>query len=120
MGMNAKISSVRPVNRTSYENEAPAPLAAPAGKDSGAITKAPDAAIEFTPLLSSSTRSGPLQRDQLAMPEPAKMLANFKPEGGPRVLAARIRGQLKSAFTGPPELPAKIGTFWSITRTWDE
>jgi uncharacterized protein YcfJ len=30
MGMNAKISSVRPVNRTSYENEAPAPLAAPA------------------------------------------------------------------------------------------
>ena len=26
--MNARISSVRPVNRTSYENEAPAPLAA--------------------------------------------------------------------------------------------
>jgi uncharacterized protein YcfJ len=30
MGMNAKISSARPVSRTSYENEAPAPLAAPA------------------------------------------------------------------------------------------
>ncbi len=72
----------------------------------GAIAKAPNATIEFTPLLSSSARSGPLPRDQLAMPEPAKMLANFKPEGGPRVIAARIRGQLKSAFTGPPELPA--------------
>ena len=30
MGMNARISSVRPVNRASYENEAPAPIAAPA------------------------------------------------------------------------------------------
>ena len=30
MGMNEKISSVRPVNRASYENEAPAPIAAPA------------------------------------------------------------------------------------------
>ena len=30
MGMNARISSVRPVNRASYENEAPAPLAEPA------------------------------------------------------------------------------------------
>jgi ABC-type uncharacterized transport system involved in gliding motility auxiliary subunit len=72
----------------------------------GAIAKAPNATIEFTPLLSSSARSGPLPRDQLAMPEPAKLLANFKAEGGPRVIAARIRGQLKSAFTGPPELPA--------------
>ncbi len=38
------------------------------------------------------------------MPDPAKILADFKPEGGPRVIAARIRGVLKSAFTGPPEL----------------
>jgi ABC-type uncharacterized transport system involved in gliding motility auxiliary subunit len=40
------------------------------------------------------------------MPEPAKLLASFKPEGGPRVIAARVHGVLKSAFTGPPELPA--------------
>ena len=38
------------------------------------------------------------------MPDPAKVLAEFKPEGGPRVIAARVRGVLKSAFTGPPEL----------------
>jgi ABC-type uncharacterized transport system involved in gliding motility auxiliary subunit len=72
----------------------------------GALAKAPNATIEFTPLLSSSARSGLIPRDQLAMPDPAKVLANFKAEGGPRVIAARVRGQLKSAFTGPPELPA--------------
>jgi ABC-type uncharacterized transport system involved in gliding motility auxiliary subunit len=39
------------------------------------------------------------------IPDPAKVLAGFKPEGGPRVIAARVRGVLKSAFTGPPPLP---------------
>ena len=37
------------------------------------------------------------------MPDPSKVLANFKPEGGQRVIAARIRGVLKSACTVPPE-----------------
>ena len=37
-------------------------------------------------------------------PEPARILAEFKPEGGARVIAARVRGVLKSAFTGPSEL----------------
>ena len=76
----------------------------------GALAKAPNATIEFTPLLTTSARSGLIPRDQLAMPDPAKILANFKPEGGPRVIAARVRGELKSAFTGPPELPA--GKTW--------
>ena len=71
---------------------------------SGALGKAANAAIEFTPLLTSSARSGELAVDQVKMPNPAKVLADFKPEGGPRVIAARIRGMLKSAFTGPPEL----------------
>ena len=39
------------------------------------------------------------------MPDPAKILANFKPEGGPRVIAARVHGVLHSAFTGPPPEP---------------
>jgi ABC-type uncharacterized transport system involved in gliding motility auxiliary subunit len=72
----------------------------------GALAKAPNATIQFTPLLSSSPRSGLVPRDELAMPDPAKVLANFKPEGGPRVIAARIHGQLKSAFAGPPDLAA--------------
>src|SRR5580658_4433756 len=73
---------------------------------SGFLAKAPNATIEFTPLLTSSPLSGLVPRDSLAMPEPAKILANFKPEGGPRVIAARVRGVLKSAFTGPPDPPA--------------
>jgi ABC-type uncharacterized transport system involved in gliding motility auxiliary subunit len=70
----------------------------------GAITKAPNASIEFTPLLTSSARSGEIAVDQVKMPDPSKILADFKPEGGPRVIAARIHGTLKSAFSGPPEL----------------
>ena len=70
----------------------------------GSLSKAPNASIDFTPLLTSSARSGELAVDQVKMPDPSKVLADFKPEGGPRVIAARIRGVLKSAFTGPPEL----------------
>jgi ABC-type uncharacterized transport system involved in gliding motility auxiliary subunit len=70
----------------------------------GSISKSPKASIEFTPLLTSSPRSGEIPVDQVKMPDPAKILADFKPSGGPRVIAARIHGVLKSAFTGPPEL----------------
>ena len=71
----------------------------------GYLAKAPGASIEFTPLLTTSTRSGPISRDALAMPDPTKMLATFRPDGQQRVIAARIRGKLKSAFKGPPEPP---------------
>jgi ABC-type uncharacterized transport system involved in gliding motility auxiliary subunit len=73
---------------------------------SGFLAKAPNAAIDFTPLLTSSDQSGLLSVDQVKMPDPAKILAAFKPSGGPRVIAARVRGVLKSAFPGPPELEA--------------
>jgi ABC-type uncharacterized transport system involved in gliding motility auxiliary subunit len=72
---------------------------------SGFIAKAPNAKIDFTPLLTSSPRSGLVPVDQVKMPDPAKILANFKPEGGPRVIAARVHGMLHSAFTGPPPEP---------------
>jgi ABC-type uncharacterized transport system involved in gliding motility auxiliary subunit len=73
----------------------------------GAISKHPGADIEFTPLLSSSDSSALLPvavvKDN---PDPAKILGGFHPEGGPRVIAARVRGVLKSAFTGPPDAAA--------------
>ena len=72
----------------------------------GAISKADGASIEFTPLLTTSPRSAVIPASQLQMPEPSKLLASFKPDGTPRVVAARIRGVLKSAFAGPPELAA--------------
>jgi ABC-type uncharacterized transport system involved in gliding motility auxiliary subunit len=71
---------------------------------SGFLSKAPGSSIDFTPLLTSSDRSGLLAVDEVKTPEPAKVLAGFKQEGGPRVLAARVRGVLKSAFSGPPPL----------------
>lgn len=70
----------------------------------GALSKADGASIEFTPLLTSSPRSAMLPVDRLRMPEPAKLLAAFKPDGQQRVVAARVRGVLKSAFAGPPTL----------------
>jgi ABC-type uncharacterized transport system involved in gliding motility auxiliary subunit len=73
----------------------------------GFISKADGASIEFTPLLTSSDQSGPVPLDSLKnYPDPGRILAAFKPEGGKRVIAARVRGVLKSAFTGPPELAA--------------
>jgi ABC-type uncharacterized transport system involved in gliding motility auxiliary subunit len=71
---------------------------------SGYLAKAPNAPIDFTPILTSSDRSGPVPVDELKTPDPAKVLANFKPEGGPRVIAARVHGVLKSAFSEPPPL----------------
>ena len=73
---------------------------------SGFLSKAPNAAIDFRPLLSSSDRSGLVPLDEVRTPDPAKILADFKPQGGPRVIAARVHGVLKSAFSGPPPLAA--------------
>ena len=71
---------------------------------SGFLAKAPNASIDFTPILTSSDRSGLIAVDEVKVPDPAKVLASFKPEGGPRVIAARVHGVLKSAFSGPPPL----------------
>jgi ABC-type uncharacterized transport system involved in gliding motility auxiliary subunit len=69
----------------------------------GALAKKDGATIEFTPLLRSSKDSGLIPAAKVReFPDPAKILAEFKPDGGPRVIAARIHGVLKSAFAGPP------------------
>jgi ABC-type uncharacterized transport system involved in gliding motility auxiliary subunit len=89
----------------------------------GFIAKAPDAKIDFTPLLTSSARSGLISVDDVKMPEPAKLLGNFKPEGGPRVIAARVHGILHSAFSGPPPLqkdqkrPANFPAYIAETKS---
>ncbi len=70
----------------------------------GALAKKPGAAIDFTPLLSTSDQSGLIPVEEVKDPHPAQILAGFKPQGGPRVIAARVQGTLKSAFTGPPPL----------------
>jgi ABC-type uncharacterized transport system involved in gliding motility auxiliary subunit len=88
-----------------HDDPATADLTQVTVASAGAIGKAPGAAIEFTPLLSSSDESGLVPVDEVKeMPDPGKILASFKPEGGPRVIAARVRGMLKSAYAGPPPL----------------
>jgi ABC-type uncharacterized transport system involved in gliding motility auxiliary subunit len=75
----------------------------------GAISKKDGADITFTPLLTTSDQSEvfPVEKVE-GNPDPAKLLASFKPDGKRRVIAARVRGVLKSAFTGPPELPKDV------------
>ncbi|MGH7072178.1 MAG: Gldg family protein, partial [Acetobacteraceae bacterium] len=75
----------------------------------GFIARKPGADISFTPLLQSSLQSAVLPVSEVAVdPNPAKLLAAFKPAGGARVIAARIRGILHSAFMGPPPLPKGV------------
>ena len=69
----------------------------------GTIGKQDGATIEITPLLQSSARSGWVALDKLRQPDPARILADFKPDAGVQTVAARARGMLTSAFTAPPE-----------------
>jgi ABC-type uncharacterized transport system involved in gliding motility auxiliary subunit len=87
-----------------HDDPATADLHAVTVATPGFIAKAPGAKIDFTPLLTSGPQSGLIPVSSVQMPDPAKILADFKPSGGPRVIAARIRGVLHSAFSGPPPL----------------
>jgi ABC-type uncharacterized transport system involved in gliding motility auxiliary subunit len=90
----------------SHDDPATADLSQVSVASAGAIAKHKGAAIEFDPLLTSSDQSALLPVATVEdNPNPDKILANFKPSGGPRVIAARVRGVLKSAFTGPPAPP---------------
>lgn len=87
-----------------HDDPATADLTQVTVASSGFLAKAPNAKIEFTPLLRTSDRDGLIPLDEVRTPDPTKVMAGFKPEGGPRVIAARIRGVLTSAFKGPPPL----------------
>ncbi|MBE9606495.1 Gldg family protein [Acetobacteraceae bacterium H6797] len=73
----------------------------------GEVRKRQGAAIEFTPLLTSSDRSQVVDAVKVRQdPNPSRLLAEFKPDGERHVLLARVRGVLNSAFPdGPPALP---------------
>ncbi|MGH7057543.1 MAG: GldG family protein [Acetobacteraceae bacterium] len=75
----------------------------------GFIARKPGAKVTFTPLLESSSQSELLPVAEVNNnPNPAKILSDYKPSGGQRVIAARIRGVLHSAFSGPPPLPKGV------------
>jgi ABC-type uncharacterized transport system involved in gliding motility auxiliary subunit len=64
--------------------------------------------IEFTPLAVSSERSMLVDAARVRQdPNPARLLAEFRADGERRVLMARIRGPLASAFPEGPPPPAE-------------
>jgi len=64
------------------------------------------AGVEFVPLVTTSDRTMVVDAARVRQePNPARLLAEFRPEGGPRVVVARVRGALTSAFTEPPPPP---------------
>jgi ABC-type uncharacterized transport system involved in gliding motility auxiliary subunit len=74
---------------------------------SGMVQRRDGATVEFVPLLTSSERSmrAPAERVR-DNPDPARILAEFRPDGQRRVIAARVRGEIPSAFPdGPPPPP---------------
>jgi ABC-type uncharacterized transport system involved in gliding motility auxiliary subunit len=73
----------------------------------GEVRKLNGASPEFVPLLTSSPQSTTVDATRVRQdPNPTRLLAEFSYDGKRRVMAARVRGQLASAFPdGPPALP---------------
>ncbi|HEY8610617.1 MAG TPA: Gldg family protein, partial [Roseomonas sp.] len=73
----------------------------------GEVRKREGAAIELTPLITSSPQSALIDAARVQQaPDPARILAEFKPDDQRHVLLARVRGALNTAFPdGPPALP---------------
>lgn len=74
----------------------------------GEVRRKPDASIEFTPLLTTSPQSMVVPVARVAQdPNPTRLLADFRPDGQRRVIGARIRGPLASAFPEGAPPPAE-------------
>ncbi len=73
----------------------------------GHLRKIDGAATTLTPLITSSDQSALIEAAMKLRraPNPIDLLRDFKPDGGRYVLAARLAGPSKSAFSGPPPLP---------------
>ncbi len=73
----------------------------------GLLRRKDGARVEFTPLITSSPRS--MEADAAKVrdnPNPTQLLADFRPDGQTRVLAARLRGEVSTAFPdGAPPPP---------------
>lgn len=74
--------------------------------EAGAFAKAPDAAIEFIPVATTSARAAPLASAILQMTPRNELARNVVPTGTRYTLAAVVRGRLNSAFpNGAPTPP---------------
>lgn len=71
----------------------------------GNIVKLEDGTTEYTPLITSSDQSAGLNAEVFRRgANPERMLRGFKPTGDRYVMAARVTGNVKSAYpNGPPK-----------------
>ena len=77
--------------------------------EAGAISAKPDAKVTVTPLVFTSGQSQLLDADKFKdKPDFFGILRDFQPGGTPLVLAARVAGDVPTAFPdGPPKEEAK-------------
>ncbi|WP_037301260.1 Gldg family protein [Rubritepida flocculans] len=89
------------------EEIATAPLDQVTVASAGVLRPRPGAGVEFVPLLTSSRQSMLADAAEVrGQPQAARLLAGFRADGERHVIAARIRGNLVSAFPdGPPAPP---------------
>ncbi|CAH0154322.1 GldG family protein [Roseomonas sp. CECT 9278] len=74
----------------------------------GWVQRGDGTAIEMEPLLTSSDRSMTARVERVQNnPDPARILAEFRPDGLRRVIGARFRGEVPSAFPEGPPPPAE-------------
>jgi len=72
----------------------------------GEVRRREGAGVEFVPLITTSAQSMTVEAERVRRQADAvRLLAEFRADGERRVLAARVRGELRSAFDGPPDLP---------------
>jgi ABC-type uncharacterized transport system involved in gliding motility auxiliary subunit len=84
----------------------------------GALSKKDGAAIEFEPLIQSSSNAALLPAAKLMfLPDSAALLEGFQPTGQRYAIAARIHGKLKSAFpNGKPGAEGAAGQHLTETK----
>jgi len=76
----------------------------------GHLTKLEDATTTITPLASSTNEAALIDGSSvLYVPDPQRLLIDFKATGETYMLAARVSGSTKSAFEKAPEKPAVEG-----------
>jgi ABC-type uncharacterized transport system involved in gliding motility auxiliary subunit len=78
----------------------------------GEVRRRAGSTVEFTPLVTSSARSMLVDATAVRQdPSPTKLLADFRPDDQQRVIVARIRGPLASAFEAAPEAADRPADF---------
>jgi ABC-type uncharacterized transport system involved in gliding motility auxiliary subunit len=86
-------------DRFNHEDFVTADLQSLVMASSGVLLKKPDATTQFTALVQTSDQAMQLEADYVKYgTSPTELLQMYHPGGTPLVLAARIRGDVKSAF----------------------